>query len=192
MIHMVLVDAELELVPGEASLTIYDQYFHPEAARKLGARRGRPDIAHAFLSMCQSSIANRQRRIKVWVHTRNDLVIEVAPDAKVPPNYLAFLELMGKVFSGKKEQGFSSHEEKLSDLMKRIAPREIVALTPEGADQDLNGLFQKAEIAIFIGGFPLGDFLSPVYELATHRVSLGTELLTVWTVTCEVLASIPR
>ena len=194
MIHLMLIDSELEFLPSVGdSREVFDRHLHKEEAYRAGSRRGRPDIVHAFLSLCQASIANKKGKIKTWVHTRNDMVIEAEKDAKVPPNYFDFLELVSRVLSGKKENGFSSNRETFQDLLKSIAPKKVVVLTPLGELMSIDHLLKKEEeIVIIIGGFPEGDYLSPAYEMATHRVCLGSDLLTVWTVTCEVLSSVPK
>ncbi len=190
MIHILLAYAELELLPNqESSKEVFDQHLHGE---REGSRRGRPDIVHAFLSLCQSSVANHEGKIKTWVHTRNDEVIEMERRAKVPPNYAAFLKLMSQVLTAGEEAGFFLRRETLRDLLERIAARQVVVLTPLGERTSLGTLLEKEEeTVIIIGGFPEGDYLSPAYELATHSISLGSNLLTVWTVTCQVLCSIP-
>ncbi len=186
MIHIILADAELELLPNKE---VYDKHLHGE---REGSRRGRPDIVHAFLSLCQSSVANHEGKIRTWVHTRNDLVIEAERRAEVPPNYAAFLQLMSQVLDVGGEAGFFLRRETLRALLERIAPQQVVVLTPLGKRTSLEKLLEKEEeTVVIIGGFPEGDYLSSAYELATHSVSLGSNLLTVWTVTCQVLCSIP-
>jgi rRNA pseudouridine-1189 N-methylase Emg1 (Nep1/Mra1 family) len=79
--------------------------------------------------------------------------------------------------------------------MDRINVDVVVVMSPEGRLTPLRDLLPATgaeEVAIVIGGFPEGDFKSPVYDLADFKVSLGPELLTISAVGSEVLASIPR
>jgi hypothetical protein len=77
------------------TIAVLDAYFHQDLVKTLpeGERRGRPDIVHNCLSLCQNSIPNRKGVLRVYVHTRDDKVIEVEPEVDIPPNYIKFLDL---------------------------------------------------------------------------------------------------
>ncbi|MDG6220885.1 MAG: 16S rRNA methyltransferase, partial [Candidatus Thermoplasmatota archaeon] len=117
MLTLVLADAELELVPEEIArhpsvvknaqkrgkrpeLTLLDSSLHHQALRKIvdGGRRGRPDIAHFFLLLALDSIANSRQEMRVFVHTRNDDVITIDPETRIPRSSNRFFGLVESLF----------------------------------------------------------------------------------------------
>jgi rRNA pseudouridine-1189 N-methylase Emg1 (Nep1/Mra1 family) len=82
----------------------------------------------------------------------------------------------------------------LKALLGRLMPDAVIVLTPSGERNDLRRVLSGSggkHLAVIIGGFPEGDFHSPVYQMADVKVSLGDELLTVPDVTSQVLTAIP-
>ncbi|MGD0817673.1 MAG: hypothetical protein ABR986_04665 [Methanomassiliicoccales archaeon] len=208
-VTIILVDSELERIPEgvhvrprcDVNTKVLDSYLHKDVLAKLpeGTRRGRPDMIHVFLNLCQSSIANRRGYLRMFVHTRNDEILTVGRKAIVPQNYLEYLGFMdellekGKIGTGDEEISISKGT--YLDLMDKINVDVTVVMSPEGRLTPLRDLLPATgaeEVAIVIGGFPEGDFKSPVYDMADYKVSLGPELLTISAVGSEVLASIPR
>lgn len=207
MLIIVLADAELELVPDDhfggfsrcssKAAPILDSFIHQELVRGLpgGERRGRPDIVHMSLLLCQGSVLNHRGMLRVYVHTRDDKVIAIDPSVVVPPNYLEFLEIFGKVLRGEPDQGYAFEEKSLLELVRDIEADLVIALDPEGETEDLRVVVRErspVSVATIIGAFPSGAFTSPVRDLANVRLSLGPELFTVPTVLSEVLSSFPR
>jgi rRNA small subunit pseudouridine methyltransferase Nep1 len=208
--HIVLVDSELELVSDRPvehysfdsitsfrDIPVLDAYFHAQLMKGMpeGERRGRPDILHRALSLCQNSIPNNKGLIDVRVHTREEKVISLDPHVDIPPNYVEFLQQMGRLLRGSPVKGFEIKPMTLRQLLDEIGADSIVAMTPLGEERPLKDVLEerkKGSVAVLIGGFHRGDFCSPVYELADVKVSLGSELLTVPTVVSEVLSAIPR
>jgi rRNA small subunit pseudouridine methyltransferase Nep1 len=201
---LILADAELELAPASPDGTgprtfgevpVLDAFFHRHLVQGMpeGERRGRPDIVHQCLALCQGSALNRRGMLRVFVHTRQDQVIAVGPEARVPPNYVEFLLAMGRLLQGEEVKGFTVSERSFRHLMDEVNADRVVALTPSGEERDLREvLAAPGTVAAVMGAFPCGDYRSPVYELADVRVSLGPELLTVPAVLSEVLAAARR
>jgi len=193
---LILVDAELERIPG-GSYSILDSHLHGEIMRDLpdSSRRGRPDIVHSYLSLCQSSIPNKRGMISTFVHTRDDVVISVDRNARIPAHYLCFLEDMSELFRKGESRGMRLEKGSLEKLLLKRQPDHVICLSPHGQKRPLSEVLKKRNeerVAILVGGFPEGDYASPVYELSDLSVSLAGELLTVWAVTCEVLCAFPR
>jgi len=163
------------------------------------SRRGRPDIAHAFLVMALGSEHRTEGKLDALVHTRDNVVIRFARKARVDKDYTKFLWMITRLFEGglvgMGEWRISMESEQtLPKLLETEKLDAIIGLSPKGKSQDLQATlatFQAKEVGIIIGGFPEGDYISPVYELADLVVSLGDELLTVPEVTAQVLAAIP-
>lgn len=215
---LILADSELEALPGRAGaaelprvcsttakglegIHVLDSYLHREIVEGLegSERRGRPDIVHSFLVLALNSRQAREGQLGVFVHTRGDEVIRFGKKARVDQNYLAFLGMMGRLLD---EGGIGEGEERvtmeermtLKALLQEIGPDLAIAMSPSGERLSLaDALHDNAgkKVAIIIGGFPEGDFRSPVYGIADMVISLGDELLTVPDVTAQVLSGIP-
>jgi rRNA small subunit pseudouridine methyltransferase Nep1 len=116
-LSLILVDSELEIVPGEfwshpavvqnarkrkkkPSTVLLDSTLHyslfkdPEERN----RRGRPDIVHQFLLLGLDSILNTEERLRIYVHTRNDEFITVHPETRLPKNYNRYAGLFEELF----------------------------------------------------------------------------------------------
>lgn len=193
MLRIILAEAELELLPGteRGDAQVLDSYLHRELLNALpdGRRRGRPDIVHQTLSLCQGSRLNRTGRLRAYVHTRDDIVIEVGPSTRVPPNQMEFLTLMGGLLDGRDVEGYEVRSMTLRSLTEELAV-PVVAMSPDGQDVRLSDVMRgHDDLAVVVGAFPCGDYCGPVYELADIAVSLGPDLLTVPAVVSEVLCA---
>lgn len=159
-------------------------------------RRGRPDIAHRFLSLCLDSKPGRQGRIHPFIHTLDNRVIEVRPGAAIPWNSMEFLELMGRLFKGREVDGFTINDDMdLRRLVSSLSHDAVISLSPQGEEISLTNLYSKRDmeqVTILVGGFAEGDRASTVYELLDFTVSLRRETLRVWAVTCRVRQSRSR
>jgi rRNA small subunit pseudouridine methyltransferase Nep1 len=177
-------------------MPILDAFYHRDIMPSLpgGSRRGRADIVHSTLLLCQGSDLNREGRLKVLVHTRNDKVIVIGRETDVHPNYVRFLQEMGSLLKGAAVPGYISSTSDLRTLATDMHADLVVALSPHGEDWPLAEVFEGAgdgTVLAIIGAFPEGDFVSPVYEIADVKVSLGPKLLRVPDVTARVLRAVP-
>ncbi|WP_297534690.1 16S rRNA methyltransferase [Thermococcus sp.] len=213
MLHLVIADSELELVPKsivehpavvnyarrrgkKPEEVILDSSYHHSALRKLedGERRGRPDIVHICLLNALESIANREGKLRVYVHTRNDEVIYVKPETKLPRNYNRFLGLMESLFKNRvvpKDLALLRIEKKtLGELVEEIAPDGVFVMHEEGElmkPRDFGKVLAGLENPlVIVGGFPHGDFRSRVEG---RRVSLYREPLMAWTIVNEIVVN---
>jgi rRNA small subunit pseudouridine methyltransferase Nep1 len=195
---IVLVDAELELAPGSADdgrMPVLDAFYHRDLMNLLPnrSRRGRGDIVHSTLLLCQGSDLNREGRLEVFVHTRNDRVITIGRETDVHPNYVRFLQDMGSLLRGGSGPGYEMTSKDLRTLVREIDADLRVALSPSGEDAPIREVFQRAgdgTVLAMIGAFPEGDFTSPVYDISEMSVSLGPMLMRVPEVTETVLKAV--
>jgi len=213
LLIVILADAELELVPEEfwghrsviknakrrkkkPSKMLLDSSLHQSAFKDEteAQRRGRPDIVYSFLSLCLDSIANAEGKLTTVVHTRNDELIEVAPDTRLPKSYSRFVGLMEDLFDKgvvpeKKPLLTMTKNMTLGNVLERYKPETTICLSPDGEMVDLIPLFSEVErpVACIIGGFPEGDFSSPAAQLSDMVVSISSHLLKVWTVASNIL-----
>ncbi len=219
MISLILADAEVERAPllcsdGTApprvcsvkdaelrGVIVLDSYIHRHILQGLddAERRGRPDIVHSFLLLAQGSRACEDGKLASFIHTRGGEVITVGRKYRPDQNYIAFLRSLGELFEkghldGEEEGLVLERDMDLKALLGRLMPDAVIVLTPSGERNDLRRVLSGSggkHLAVIIGGFPEGDFHSPVYQMADVKVSLGDELLTVPDVTSQVLTAIP-
>ncbi len=216
--HLILVDAEIEWLPPEAvagpapricclpgadrqRIRILESYLHRDLMASMPDRhrRGRPDIAHAFLTLALSSEHRAKGRLEVLVHTRDNVVIRFARKAKVEKDYIRFLGALTELFElGEIGEGDERISIEMGTSLQKLLEGEgldiIIALSPTGKKEDLGTTLSRIRgkaVGILIGGFPDGDFLSPACQIADLAISLGDEVLTVPDVTAQVLAAIP-
>lgn len=216
MLHLIIADSEVELVPEKIrdhpSVVNYakkrgkkpdevllDSTYHHSALRLLedGERRGRPDIIHLCLINALESILNKEGRLRVYVHTRNDEIIYIKPETRLPRNYNRFVGLMESLFKKKAVpkdlELLKMKEGTLSELLEEICPDGVFIMhengnlaTPKEFGERLVG---HTSPAVIIGGFPHGDFLSVVEG---EKISIYKEPLMAWSVINEVLVNYER
>ena len=213
MLHLVIADAELELVPGsiadhptvvnyarrrnkKPNEVILDSSYHHYALRGLpdGERRGRPDIVHICLLNALESIANKEGLLRVYVHTRNDEVIYIKPETRLPRNYNRFLGLMESLFKNKAVprdlELLRLEDQSLNGLINELDPDEVFIMHERGKlvkPGEFGKLLAGLEDpVVIVGGFPHGDFRSKVNGV---KVSLYREPLMAWTIVNEVLVN---
>ncbi|NJE30901.1 16S rRNA methyltransferase [Thermococcus sp. 18S1] len=211
MLHLVIAEAELELVPKaildhpavvnharrrgkRPDEILLDSTYHHAAIKKLqdGERRGRPDIVHICLLNALESIANKKGLLRVYVHTRNDEVIYIKPETRIPRNYNRFVGLMESLFRNRavpKDLELLRIEEKsLEELVEELNPDGVFVMHEEGKPTKpkdfgkiLGGLKNPL---VIVGGFPHGDFRS---ETPGEKISIYEAPLMAWTVVNEII-----
>ena len=213
MMHLILGDAELELVPQEIqghpavvkrarlrkkkpSNLLLDVTYHHQAIRsKYGVeaeRRGRPDIVHFFLMNAQESILNRSGRLRVYVHTRNNDVIYISPETRLPKSYPRFVGLMENLLHNGCVPNCDSplmrvEKMSLSSLVSSIG-NNAVLLSEKGRKVKLSEYSFTEDVTFVIGGFPKGDFLSNT-SFAQDVISIYPDTLMAWVTAYEVISN---
>jgi rRNA small subunit pseudouridine methyltransferase Nep1 len=214
----ILADSEIELVPqdivkercilnnararGKAPEKILlDASHHHPAFGKLpdSERRGRPDLTHFFLMLCMDSDLSASGNLRVFVHTRNNDVIAVKPETRLPPHYPRFVGLIESLYE---QRVVPSRENALLELrndvpldvlVNALKPDEVIVMMQEG---DASPLLEKfagvkgERVVVIVGGFPKGGFKSNLDKLKHTKISLGPRPMKVWTVTSKVLCAI--
>lgn len=214
MLTLVLVDSELELVPealtghpsvrtsakkrGRSPATILlDSSLHHPALRRFpeGERRGRPDIVHLFVLLCLDSVLNAQGQLRTVIHTRNDEVIHIDPTTRIPKNYPRFVGLMEDLF----QKGAVPEDKPLLTLQRGISLEKLLGKpsSPTWAFSETGERINlwaelgslEGDLTALVGGFPHGDYRSPIARLCDRVVSIHEEPLRAWTVTSEILVA---
>ena len=213
MLHLVIADAELEPVPQEIAghpavvnyakrrgkkpeEVLLDSTYHHAALKKLpeGERRGRPDIVHLCLLNALESIANKEGLLHVYVHTRNNEVIHIKPETRLPRNYNRFVGLMEILFRrGAVPRGLELlrlEKKSLRELVAEIGPDGVFVMHEAGRfvkPREFGRTLAELENpVVVVGGFPHGDFRS---EIPWEKISIYKEPLVAWAVVNEITVS---
>ena len=211
MLTLILAESAIELVPNEIAghsailkwaerkkkdprRLILDQSYHHSAILSLGKSgvgRGRPDIVHFCLLLALGSPLNLDNQLSCFVHTRDDHVITIDPRARLPRNTDRFTALIEQLYqeSVVPSSGpplMKLRKESLKDLLSKISPDNVVALTtvgsPKPMDEVAMGLGQAKRPALLVGGFPVGHFSGKTMNLASDRFRIDRRRLEAWTV----------
>lgn len=219
MLTILVVDAELELVPKEmlddysirihakkrkkpASKMLLDSNFMHSAINRYfpgeSNRRGRPDIIFHLLQTAMESILNKRGQLRVIIHTRNDIIMNINSAVRLPKSYNRFVGVIESLF----EKGFVGEEGSYLMQTEHGSWRDALAqtigepvlLSPRGISENVRDLFpecSRTDYTVIIGGFSQGDFISDVYSLGAG-ISIYKEELTIWSVAMEVICQYER
>jgi rRNA small subunit pseudouridine methyltransferase Nep1 len=210
MLSLIIADSEIELIPEEiihhplivrrarekrrepAQMILNSNYDH-RAMRALesGDRRGRPDIAHICLLVALDSIPNREGDLRTYVHTRHDSVLTFDSSTRIPRSQLRFYGVVEGILATAQGTKFIDYSRmKLVDLVGSIGPDLSICLTPAGESIDLSeGMAGNENIVAIVGGFPRGEFISPVERIVNRMVSLDGDSLDAWTAVAETISA---
>ncbi|MGC8565548.1 MAG: 16S rRNA methyltransferase [Thermoplasmata archaeon] len=212
MLHLILADAELELVPEELwnhpsvinvaqrrgkkpRNILLDSTFHHTAIRAHFKgeenRRGRPDITHYFLLNSLESPLNLKNGLRVYVHTRNNEVIFIRPETRIPKSYNRFVGLIEELFHNgyvpsKNDPLLWIEKLNIKDLLRNIGEENVLVLCSKGEKKRIYEIIEKDQ-AVIIGGFPSGTFISDIKNF--KKVSIFDVDLTAWVTAYEVIAN---
>lgn len=214
MLRVLLVGAELELVPPEIaghpsvrmnlpagrkpSDVLLDQNLHATASRQLpdGERRGRPDIVHYTLLALLESPVCKAGQLEVALHTSADELIRIRSDTRLPRGEARMHGLLAKVL----RDGQSQDKDPLirvegvgkpAKVLEKFAKGPVVRLDEHGTPLSPADLAQKAkggDLTVVLGAFPSGHFSAEWKAAAPDAVSLWKEPLNAWAVAAEVVA----
>lgn len=182
MLNLIIAEAALELVPHEVirhpsvrndakrtgrnpSSLLLDRSIHHAAMAKLQNqfKRGRPDLVHLTLLNATSSPLYQDGLAKVYIHTRNGIVLEFEELTRPPKSYSRFRDLIQKTLLEMPESGLiKAYELPIAALLKRVGPDLTVGLSVQGRSSSYAELAAELSArrnpAILIGGFPRGHF----------------------------------
>ncbi len=197
MMHLILADSELELNPWNRK-ELLDSSLHHRMMRKnkFSMRRGRPDIIHFFLMVAMESILNRMGLLRVYIHTRNNETIYIAPETRIIKNYNRFKGLIAQLLREKKipSKLLFIEEKSLEELLEELEGKRIL-FTRKGRKINvinLHGVMEEDTICI-IGGFPSGYFLTKrIEKMVDETISIYDDMLPAWIVAMEAIAAYER
>lgn len=186
--------------PGEMLL---DRSYHHAAMLKIedGRKRGRPDIAHFCLLNALGTPLNLEGGLRTSVHTREDKLILVNSETRLPRNYDRFVGLIEQLYSlgrvpAEGKTLLEIRSETLSNHIGDINASRIVALSRAGVKSTIEKVVEtvaKEPNPLFlIGGFPAGEFDSKTMRLADDVFSIYPETLDAWIVVARVIYEYER
>lgn len=154
MLHIILLDCALELMPREisslkqiqqhasrrgkkSSEILLDQTYHGQSMTKLALseRRGRPDIIFlSLLSILETPLC-KQGILDVHLHLQDGRIVTVQNDVRLPRNYDRFVGLIEQLL-----------------LKKQVPPQghPLLRITQESLEGLILGLKAKSSKAITI------------------------------------------
>lgn len=171
--------------------------------KKLGEseKRGRPDIVHFALLEALGSPLNKEGFLQVYVHTNNDYVVTVNPEARLPRNYDRFVGLIEQLFELGRVPSVGQpllklEAKTLPQLLEETKTDHVLAFSRKGSPKTLEEtifkLLEKQRPAVIVGGFPRGHFSETTIKLADEIVSVDPEMLETWTLTSRVIYEYER
>ncbi|MCK5774250.1 MAG: 16S rRNA methyltransferase [Thermoplasmata archaeon] len=227
ILHLILVDSELEIVPKtywshpavvtnsrkrgkKSSRVLLDSSLHHSLFKdpQEKKRRGRPDIVHQFLLLGLDSIINSEQLLKLYVHTRNDELINIDPSTRFPKNYNRYCGLFEELFRAgavpskanplitiKGDMDLPAILDQIKSLSVDEGRRPVViGLDQGGIRVDLLKHLPEVhdgggdvDLIFLIGGFAHGDLRSDVSSLSDEIVSISDDLLKVWAVQMDLM-----
>jgi rRNA small subunit pseudouridine methyltransferase Nep1 len=182
----------------EPSRMLLDRTYHHNAMLRLpnGKKRGRPDIAHVTLLEILSSPLNKEGRLRTYVHTVNDYIIEVDDKTRLPRNYSRFVGLMEKLFLEKRvpHEGdplLVLRKMRIKQLVEMIQPTFTVAFssigTPISIREVCNELTEERRPVVVVGGFPHGHFTKATSSVVDKTISVYHKPLDAWVIASRVV-----
>src|SRR2546428_177722 len=184
-LSLVIAESALELVPNEIrrlpavvndakrrerdpSKILLDRSLHHAAMVRLKEdyKRGRPDIVHMTLLSITGTPLYEEGSVKVYVHTRGDVVLEIAERTRLPKSYFRFRNLIEKHLSERSSNELIRvHEMGIRELLRKVIKPDLVAgLSTQGKVETLEDLAEtlvgRKNPCVVIGGFSHGHLFS--------------------------------
>jgi rRNA small subunit pseudouridine methyltransferase Nep1 len=201
-LSFILAESALELVPKDIQRSpavlsdsrrrgidpahiLLDRSFHHSAMARLddGEKRGRPDLVHAALLSVTGTPLYLDGSVKAYVHTCQNLVLEIEEKTRIPKSYLRFRGLVEKLLLERPQGGLVKvHPAGMRELVRRIvAPGLVVGLSTQGGQMRLEELARMLVTAgkpcLVVGGFPHGHFSPETLRLIDRLVRIDARPL---------------
>jgi rRNA small subunit pseudouridine methyltransferase Nep1 len=190
VLNLIIAEAALELIPGEISRhasvrndarrrdldpsqILLDRSIHHTAMLKLKEdyKRGRPDLVHLTLLSVTSTPLYQRAGAKVYIHTRDDAVLEFKEQTRPPKSYSRFRDLMQQTLYEKPDSGLITfHTESVPRLELAIA----------------------ANPTVLIGGFPKGHFTPETTKALDTLVRIDADPLDAHVVAARLVYEVEK
>lgn len=183
----------------EPSDILLDRSIHHHAMLKLpdDSKRGRPDLVHLTLLSITSTPHYLSGQVKVYIHTREDIVLELREGTRPPKSYARFRDLVQKLLSEKPESGLISvYPASILGLLKRIGADLTIGLSTQGKmtsfEELVSELSKKRNPAVLIGGFPKGHLTAETVASLDGMVRVHPDSLDAHVVAARLVYELER
>ncbi len=215
-LHVLLAEAELELIPKEiqdhhavlshakrverpTGSLLLDQNVHKPAMKELEdtARRGRPDITHHCLLHLLEHPLSKTNHLQVAVHTRHGDLLQFHHETRLPRGEVRFQGVMSKVLREKPDQKASPlvwHGGRLKpqQALQQFGEGPVVRLDEGGTKLSPLQLVDRAvdgNLTVVLGAYSKGGWSDAWTKAAPETASIWPEALNAWVVGAEVTAA---
>jgi rRNA small subunit pseudouridine methyltransferase Nep1 len=182
---------------------LLDRSYHDAAMKSLrdSEKRGRPDIVHFALLEALGTPLNKEDQLRIYIHTINNHVVHVNPEARLPKNYNRFVGLFEQLFQLRRIPPTGPtllllERKNLSQLLQDIECDYVLAFSTKGSrgklDEPMQNLQASERPTVLIGGFAHGHFSAATAELADQIVCVDPEMLEAAVVTSRVIYEYER
>jgi rRNA small subunit pseudouridine methyltransferase Nep1 len=142
---VVLEKASLELYHGKKGKEIMNCDDHKNQIVKSGKDFAtyRPDIVHDCLKSLLDSPLNKSGKLQIYIHTANNILIEVSPTLRIPRTYKRFAGLMAELVDKHKIRAANSR-----DILMKVIANPISQYLPVGGVKialSVNGKMQSVQ-----------------------------------------------
>ncbi len=216
MLSFVFAESALELVPKDirklpavasdarrrekdASGILLDRSFHHTAMAKLkdSEKRGRPDLVHAAVLSVTGTPLYLEGSVRLFVHTYDDLVLEIAEKTRIPKNYLRFRGLMEEALTERPKQGLVTvHTMGVKELVRKLSSDAVIGLSVQGKLMPPEGLaraiLDAKKPVVVVGGFPHGHFSAETLSALDHLVRIHPRPLEAHVVASRVVYEVEK
>src|SRR5713226_2689278 len=215
--NLVIAESALELVPeeirrfpavvndakrrvGDPSKILLDRSIHHAAMVRLKEdyKRGRPDIVFVTLLSVTGTPIYEEGSVKVYVHTRGDVVLEIAERTRLPKSYFRFRNLVEKHLSEKSSNELIRvREMNIRELLRKVIKPDFVAgLSTQGKVETLEDfaetLVGRKNPCVVIGGFPHGHFSAGTLAVLDELVRINPRGLDAHVVASRVVYEVEK
>ena len=216
-LNFVLAESALELVPKEilrssavasdsrrrgvdASRILLDRSLHHSAMARLrdSEKRGRPDLVHAALLSVTGTPLYLDGSVRVFVHTSQDVVLEMAEKTRIPKSYFRFRGLVEKLLSEGSDEGLvKAYGAGIRELLRKtVSPDRVFGLSVQGRQMEPEEL-AKAVVAeknpcVIMGGFAHGHFSQETLALVDELVRIHERPLEAHVVAARVVYEVEK
>lgn len=134
--------------------------------------------------------------MRCFIHTRDNHVITVNPQARLPRNTDRFTSLLEQLYKDSVVPASGTplmtlKRESLPNLLKDLSSQLVVALTRTGAQETMEVAASKLAKAqnpvVLVGGFPVGHFSRDTMSLASQAYCIDKRPLEAWTVVSRAI-----
>jgi rRNA small subunit pseudouridine methyltransferase Nep1 len=147
-------------------------------------KRGRPDLVHVSLMEAVDSPLYKRRGVKVYVHTRNDEILTLADNVRLPKHYTRFEGVIRKLLFNRKadRDGLIDYSRgSVGDLLERLEAVDAVGLTKMGEPSNYGEIAARLlgsnRPCLIVGGFAKGHFSAQTKAALARVYSAAPESL---------------